>query len=200
MQFETAAMSRWWEEHRSEGALTTLSERVAPENLFEALVGGRSGCFHTNGITVRRSFFERCGLFPPELRMCQDTALWLKMALVGRLAPGVLDRPVAMRRMHGENRIVKDRQKHAAYSYRMYRWLLRWAEERGIEEGRRRLILWQALAAARFQPSAVGLPERAKRARAAAALWMTSPTARKFLPIVRFLARQMLPVPKAGAR
>lgn len=89
-----------------EGFLTTLREAVSPEELFFAMgpIGDR-GWFHCDGLTVRRSLFRRTGLFDEDLLLSQDTLQWLKMALVGRLAPGDLDQGVALRGVHRSNRV-----------------------------------------------------------------------------------------------
>lgn len=135
-QCESDEMRQWWREQFGGSDLTTLGRPAAPEQLFFDLVRGGNGTFHTNGITVRRSLLERSGLFPAHLRMCQDQAMWLKMAAVGRLAAGKLDEPVAMRRMHGENRIVKDRPEHGWWGLQMAWYVLRWGRGVRLEEAK----------------------------------------------------------------
>jgi glycosyltransferase involved in cell wall biosynthesis len=84
--------------------LTALSAPVEPGVLFGALAGGGAGQCHTAGVTVRRELFERTGLFDENLPLAQDSAMWLKMAAVGRLASGSIREPVAVRRRHAANR------------------------------------------------------------------------------------------------
>jgi len=134
--FEPDEMRQWWREQFGGSDLTTLDRPAAPEQLFFDLVRGGNGTFHTNGITVRRRLLERSGLFPAHLRMCQDQAMWLKMAAVGRLAAGKLDEPVAMRQMHGENRIVKDRPEHGRWGLRMAWYVYRWGRRVGLERAK----------------------------------------------------------------
>ncbi len=123
---EGEAAAAFWHRAHPDGNLTTITDALAPEDLFDRLIGGRHGYFHTDGILVRRSLFDRTGLFPPHLRMCQDTCMWLKMALAGRLVGGSLDEPVAMRRVHGENRIIRNAGEHAYYGYLVCEELLQW--------------------------------------------------------------------------
>ena len=123
---ETEEAAAWWRENRKEMALTTVSEAVAPEDLFEALFANRYGMIHTDGIVVRREAFDRAGGFPVQLRMSQDICMWWKLALVSRLAGGVLDRAVAIRRVHGENRIIRSGGRRGYYEYLARRELLRW--------------------------------------------------------------------------
>jgi glycosyltransferase involved in cell wall biosynthesis len=109
-------------------ALTTFYRRVCPEALFEEILGG-GGWFHPDGLLVRRSLFARTGLFDSHLRLAQDSAMHLKMAAVGRLAPGRLDVPVAMRRVHGKNRILTALESGHEYDkYQIMLWdtMLRW--------------------------------------------------------------------------
>ncbi|MEX2670967.1 MAG: glycosyltransferase family 2 protein [Phycisphaeraceae bacterium] len=128
--FESDEMRQWWAD-RGRGELSTVRKRVAPDELFEAITGNL-GSFHTNGIVVRREFFERTGMFDAELRMAQDFALWIKMAAIGKLYPGAIDRAVAMRRLHGDNRIVQQRSEHRKYGLLMWQVLSRWAAQQKL--------------------------------------------------------------------
>jgi glycosyltransferase involved in cell wall biosynthesis len=97
--------SRAHEAGENGGDLTTVRRFVSPERLFFELAPvGTAGHFHTDGVVVRKSFFSRCGLFNEALRQAQDTNLWLRMAAVGRLLPGRIESPVAMRGVHSGNR------------------------------------------------------------------------------------------------
>ena len=100
--------------HR-EGKLTTIRGKVPPERLFSILIRpGYMGHFQTNGITFRKRLLERTGKFDPELRLHQDTHLWIRMAYHGTLVPGTIDRPVAIRRVHDNNRIAHSNFKSQA--------------------------------------------------------------------------------------
>ena len=60
--------------------------------------------------------------------------MWLKMAAVGRLAAGSLDEAVAVRRLHGENRIYQNQGAvHKGYDIRARRHVLDWAARKGLE-------------------------------------------------------------------
>ncbi len=87
--------------------LTTINYPAAPADLFSILIrSGGPGHFQTNGITFRKSLLEKSGMFDDGLRLHQDTHLWVRMAYYGRLVAGRYDEPVAMRRLHGSNRIT----------------------------------------------------------------------------------------------
>lgn len=92
--------------HR-EGKLTTVAPGVSPEELFSVLIRpGYRGHFQTNGIVFRKALLEKTGYFDPELKLHQDTHLWIRMAYFGKLVPGNLNEAVAVRRVHPNNRIT----------------------------------------------------------------------------------------------
>ena len=98
----------WLAQGRPE--LMTLSAQVSPEELYLVLLHSHplvKGEFSTDTITVRRSFFSRCGYFHTKLRLQQDTHLWKRMSVAGRLAGGNLLTPVAIRRVHPDNRMTR---------------------------------------------------------------------------------------------
>lgn len=105
IQFESDTAERRWREdsHWLGPGLLTMSGPVEPEELFEVLLRGRSGKFCTDGIVVKKSLFGRTGLFEESLAHHEDTHMWLKMAAVGRLKPGRIMAPVAIRRIHDRN-------------------------------------------------------------------------------------------------
>jgi hypothetical protein len=100
----------------------TVSAPVPPEELIEVLFRCHpkvTGQFSTIGLTVRKSLFERSGVFDEQLRLTQDTQLWRRMAAVGRLAHGSIDKSVAIRGVHGANRMTN---KVEQQKYRTHWW------------------------------------------------------------------------------
>lgn len=125
----TPTLEAWWLKHYNSRVLNGLHRGVAPEDLFRSLVEGNNGWLHTSAITVRRRLLERTGPFDPELSMCQDSAMWLKMAACGRLVTGRLAEPVSVYVVHGNNRVLRQRaQKQHFEDLKdeiVWRWLLR---------------------------------------------------------------------------
>ena len=119
----------------------TLNRVPDPDRLFEALLDGTHGYFCTDGIVVRTSLLHRAGLFDTSLLLAEDTAMWLKLAALGRLAAGSLEQPVSMRRLHGGNTSYRHRQSNHAYANRMFRSMLNWARREGLPRSRRLLLL-----------------------------------------------------------
>ena len=96
---------------------TTICAPVPPEELFAVLFHQHpttKGEFHTDAITIRRSLLDRVGGFHPDLRLQQDTHLWKRLAACGRLASGTIDEPIAIRGVHGKNRMT-DQAEHRKY-------------------------------------------------------------------------------------
>jgi glycosyltransferase involved in cell wall biosynthesis len=85
--------------------LTTLKEIVSAEDLLFTLLTVHAGRFTTDAITIQKSILKKSGFFDESLRLHQDTHLWLRLAHVGKLVPGQLNEPVAIRRTHENNRI-----------------------------------------------------------------------------------------------
>ncbi len=98
----------------------TLTGMVTPEELSEVLFCCHPlivGEFHTNAITIRKSLFDKAGMFDENLRLRQDIHLWRRMAAVGSLAAGSILEPVAIRGVHGENRMINQREQAKYVDY-----------------------------------------------------------------------------------
>jgi glycosyltransferase involved in cell wall biosynthesis len=115
-------------EHLAPGELTTIRAGIAARDLFGGLLSGSAGFCHLDGLTVRRSAAERAGMFLESLRLHQDMHFLLRLSHVGRLIPGVLDRPVTMFWVHDSNRITRATWTVSRpYMRIMWRDLVRWA-------------------------------------------------------------------------
>jgi glycosyltransferase involved in cell wall biosynthesis len=128
--------------HRG-NSITTITEVLSPEELFEALVLDKRGSFTTNAIVVRKRIFDRTGLFDEDLKLHQDTAMWIKMAAVARLHPGRLKRPVAIRRVHDSNRITKVLGGYSPARKKLNEALCNWAKSVDLPNDRMRLLRYR---------------------------------------------------------
>lgn len=122
---------RWLASNMAAVELTTIKAIVPPADLFKVLIKGSGlGHIHLNGLVVRRSLLEKSGVMNEKIAdtLHEDTDFVLKVAAVGKLLPGSLDRPVAMRRVHAENRVSSQRPPSKIYRDLMrqkietYRW------------------------------------------------------------------------------
>lgn len=119
IQFDTEeAEQQWMERHGY--TLTTLQERVEPESLIFSMAPlGNKGWFSGDALLVKRTMLEVCGGYS-DLRLSQDTELFMKLAVKGRLYPGNINTPVALRRVHGNNRITTSPERF--YAHRLILW------------------------------------------------------------------------------
>lgn len=141
-----SGLERWKAAGRSLPDLYTTRVMVPPEQLFEAMVQGHIGFFHLDGLVVRRSIFDKAGLYDEHLRVVphEDTAMNYRMAAIGRLAPGRLDEPVAIRSIHDLNSISAPRSKSQLRRGKimMYAALWRWGQQHpNLPEQRRQALL-----------------------------------------------------------
>ena len=84
--------------------LTSLKREVEPDKLFLDMNPiGKQGNFHCNALTVRRSIFDRVGLFW-DLRT-EDVQMWLKMTYAAKLVGVSLRTPVSTKFVHSGNRM-----------------------------------------------------------------------------------------------
>ena len=111
--------------------LDTMIKGIEPDFLFDALISGKYGFFHIDGLTVKKTVFQATGLFNETLVVSEDSDLFWKMALKTRLFGGVLEGPVAKRGIHDAN--VFDRvDLYAIYVIKMYESLISWSSKNGI--------------------------------------------------------------------
>lgn len=123
-------------------AITTVNERVAPDELLSALMGDRRGFGHfsIDALTVRRdALLPLMPCFPEHLRLHQDTVFLFRLAHSARLYPGSIDAPVAMRRVHGHNRIT-DKSRESHNRRLMYDELWTWSRGQVLNTADRRRI------------------------------------------------------------
>jgi len=206
--FENAAAQQRWQ---SLGfpELTTMTGRVPPERLFSALVRGGYGSFSIIGLVVRRTVFEKTGLFDERLRLHQDTDMLVKMAALARLEAGRLAEPVARFRVHDHNRWSAARPPADVYRSKMLLWatLWHWGRE-NLDKERQQLLLDRLLSHVMFAPRfnrpsphwARGLARRLQLALAlldCPALAGERPYWRCFVPRFHWVA-QVRPEPSGG--
>lgn len=97
----------------SQPELLTVRQVISPEDLKYAMLGMSrdyhgSAFFSLDALTVKKSLIEKVGYLNEKLRLHQDTDIIIKMAFLGKLVPGIIDKPVGMRGIHGRNRITSE--------------------------------------------------------------------------------------------
>jgi glycosyltransferase involved in cell wall biosynthesis len=157
-EFYNEAGRAWYTERGfTEQHLTTMTDRVRPEDLFDQIAPiGQKGYFSGDGLVVKRCVFDKTGLFDCELAIGEDTLLWLKMSLVCRLSPGELTRPVAIRGVHGNNHI-SDTARRDSLRALMFEKLYTWSREQNISRARLERVWSKYYYSSTTQPGANGL-------------------------------------------
>lgn len=153
LRFDSAAAKNIWKDIpvlRRKDRVITIKGTVGPEDLLGALVAGDYGFFSTDAITVKRSLFQRSGLFDESLTIYEDTALWLKMAVVGRLVPGSVEAPVAVYRVRESSTLLNARTGFDPDLKRMYETLDTWCRENGIRNEQAALLHYRQWLSALF--------------------------------------------------
>ncbi len=111
--------------------LYTVRKIVPSSELFEGLLHGTFGHFQIDGLTVRKSLFIKTGLFNNGLAVGEDTDIFWKMALVGKLHTGEINKPVAMRGVHESNVFYRD-DIYDEYRYKIYESIIYWCSRNSI--------------------------------------------------------------------
>lgn len=125
-----------------ENNLTTVNTKVAPNKLFEILIKGRNGYFSGDALVVKKDLLIECGLFD-DLKIGEDTLLYLKLALKGSLLPGSINKPVAKRRVHFENTILQSTKANKLALLKVYTLLLNWAYAKQTNPKNLQMILFR---------------------------------------------------------
>ena len=118
-------------EEQSQFKLNTMTKGIEPDFLFDALISGKYGFFHIDGLTVKKSVFGATGLFNEALVVSEDSDLFWKMSLKTRLVGGILGEPVAKRGIHDANIFDRD-DLYKIYVIKMYESLISWSSENRI--------------------------------------------------------------------
>jgi len=112
--------------------MTTMTSEISPGDLLRSLLRGRDGRFHIDGLVFKKNLLDRSGMMNEKLAsMHEDTDFIFRLAIAGSLYPGQLSSPVAVRFVHGGNRISAERSAQKQYSDRLkmhmetYRWCKR---------------------------------------------------------------------------
>ncbi|MFT5251367.1 MAG: glycosyltransferase involved in cell wall biosynthesis [Flavobacteriales bacterium] len=111
--------------------LSTVSQKIKPEALFDAVISSKFGYLHLDGLTVKRSVFDKIGYFNEALAVAEDSDIIYKMALKCRLESGVIDVPLAKRGIH-ETNIFNQEGIYKIYNIKLYEAIISWSCKNGI--------------------------------------------------------------------
>ncbi len=139
-KFENDVARECFFEHGRTSSLTTITQRLEAGELFEALARDTHGHFSVDALVVKRSLFDRTGWFG--MHRHEDTAMILKMAAMGYLVPGNLEKPVAIRRVYEGNRLVERLSLIKRYRLKVIMWhsVYQWARQH-LDRSRQRVVV-----------------------------------------------------------
>ena len=124
----------------NELALTTVTEPIPPQELFDYLLNDKKGYFSIDGLTIKREVLNKIGLFQEHLVVAEDTDWLLKMALTSKLVAGNIKEAVAMRGVHDAN-IFNQTEQYKVHRQKMYESVIRWSFQNNIQVSKIDLLL-----------------------------------------------------------
>lgn len=124
---------------------TTLNREIPSPELFDALLFSSYGYFSTDAITLKKTVFSKVGFFDEELKLAEDTLMWLKLACICHLAAGSIDSPIAVRYVHADNSIHASFERTNEYKVLMYEKLFIWSVKQNKLSFSRRNRIFSAL-------------------------------------------------------
>jgi len=90
--------------------LTTVYQKHDPKDVFPGLIylRGSFGQFSLDTLTVRKESLQKMNIFfKNSLRLHEDTEFLLRLSYYLQLYPGIIDKAIAARGIHEENRITE---------------------------------------------------------------------------------------------
>lgn len=142
VHFESPSAKKIWINEKNRGLITTIEGGIAPDELFwKQYPIGSKGHTSLDGLTIKKSSLEKVGMFNSNLRLHQDTELFMRLAMACNLYPGSITKPVAMRGVHSNNRITKIRpmEERIINIRKMLKSTYEWAKEKGYKNEAARL-------------------------------------------------------------
>lgn len=127
---------RWEAAHKPDSYLHTIITPLPPEDLAKELIIGGKGDLSLNGLVFKKSALEKTGYMNESLRLDQDTDFILKMSIKTKLLPGRLNEPVAIWRIHEQNRVSAQKSANQERRRRLKFWVsfYKWCEKNASSE------------------------------------------------------------------
>ncbi|MCB0515834.1 MAG: glycosyltransferase family 2 protein [Bacteroidetes bacterium] len=140
--FETENAAITWQNDKRPAIIDTKNKHIPPEQLFENMGPvGKNGWFHGNGLLIKKSAFQKCDYFNPNLDWGEDSLLFLQMALSCKLVHSGEEQAVAAWVQHPQASLTKRSVKvFWQQRQRLYQILYFWAAEKKVATARLQLI------------------------------------------------------------
>lgn len=111
--------------------LLTFTEAVAPEEVIQVLLGAHprvKGAWGIDSLTLKKSIFEKSGLFNTNLKLQQDVDLFMKMSMVGKFYPAEIKEIVSVRGVHDQQRSTNVKQM-AKFEHERWKSVMNWLSQ-----------------------------------------------------------------------
>lgn len=140
-EFITEKGKTEFQEKFKNNELTTVRYEAEGKEVFEGLLGVSTktfgSFFHLNTLTVRRSSLIKYNLFfNKDLRVHQDSDFIIKLAYHCHLKTGIIDKAIAIRGVHDDNRITKIKLYSKKYNERqflLWKSLFEWSKNQKLD-------------------------------------------------------------------
>lgn len=119
------------EDEKRINKISTLSQVIEPEMLFDCLISSKYGYLHLDGLTIKKSVFEKIGFFNEVLVVAEDSDLIFKLALKCKLVSSNIENPIALRGIHDSNVFTRI-DLYKIYNAKLYESILYWSCDNSI--------------------------------------------------------------------
>ncbi|XCF07737.1 glycosyltransferase family 2 protein [Tamlana crocina] len=113
--------------------LNSVTQPLENGNVFESLLSSKYGYLHLNGLTVKKSVFEKVGYFNENLPVAEDSDFIFKLGLLCEFKAGNISEAVAVRGIHDKN-IYNDDMLYEKWNIKLYESILGWCYGQGTSK------------------------------------------------------------------
>lgn len=114
------------ESEKKQNKISTFSQKVLPNELFDAVISSKYGYLHLDGLTVKKTVFDKIGYFNEKLLVAEDSDIIYKLALKCKMIESSILEPKALRGIH-ENNIFTRSDLYKVYNIKLYESIVYWA-------------------------------------------------------------------------
>ena len=111
--------------------LLAFSDAVPPKEVIQVLLGAHpkvKGAWGIDSLTLKKSIFEKAGVFNAKLKLQQDVDLFMKMSMVGKFYAGEINEIVSVRGVHDQQRSTNVKQM-TKFEYERWKSVIEWVRK-----------------------------------------------------------------------
>lgn len=111
--------------------INTISKKLQPSELFDAVISSNYGYLHLNGITLKATVFKTIGYFNESLKVAEDSDIIYKLALGCSMEPSEINEVVAKRGIHEAN-VYTETDLYKIYNMKLYESVIAWSSQNKV--------------------------------------------------------------------